>query len=136
MNPPRPMMPTRQFPISDFRFPIPLRALVLLLALAAPGCATLKLNLQAGGLLVAYADIKKGRFDDAMDEVLKLERRTDLPPEVRSEAAYVKARVLEGQKKLPEAIAQYRFVLENYPQTPDGYLSRKRLKELNALPTP
>jgi tetratricopeptide (TPR) repeat protein len=136
MNKRRQMMPIRQFQISDFRFQIPLRALVLLAALGGPGCATMKLNLQAGGLLVAYADIKKGRFDDAMDEVLKLEKRTDLPPEVRSEAAYVKARVLEGQKKLPEAIAQYRFTLENYPQTPDGYLSRKRLKELNAPPVP
>jgi tetratricopeptide (TPR) repeat protein len=130
------MMSARKFQISDFKSQIPRRALLLLLVLAGPGCATLKLNLQAGGLLVAYADMKTGRFDDAMEEVLKLEKRTDLPPEVRSEAAYVKARVLEGQKKLPEAIAQYRFVLENYPQTPDGYLSRKRLKELNALPAP
>lgn len=96
----------------------------------------MKLNLQASGLLAAYADMKKGRFDEAMAEVQNLEKRPDLPPEVRSETAYVKARVLEGLKRLPEAIAQYRLVLETFPNTPDSYLSTKRLKELNALPAP
>lgn len=113
-----------------------LTALALLVFLAGPGCATMKLNLQAVGLLMAYDDINKGRFDDAMAEVDKLDKRTDLPPEVRSEAAYVRARVLEGQNKLPEAIAQYREVVATYPNTPDGYLSRKRLKQLNAVPVP
>jgi tetratricopeptide (TPR) repeat protein len=130
------MTPPTQFQISNFKSGLIPRALLLLLALAGPGCATMKLNLQASGLLVAYADIKKGRFDDAMEEVLKLEKRSDLPPEVQSEAAYVKARVLEGQKHLPDAIAQYRLVLERFPNTPDSYLARKRLKELNALPAP
>lgn len=125
MSAPRPMMPTGRFQISNFKF-----AIALLVALAGPGCATLKLNLQASGLMAAYADIKDGDFDDAMAEVEKLEKRADVPPEVRSETAYVKARVLEGQKKLPEAIAQYREVVATYPNTPDGYLSRKRLKEL------
>lgn len=131
MSTSRPMMPTGKSQISNFRFATALRALALLAALAGPGCATVKLNLQASRLMVAYDDIKEGRFDDAMAEVEKLEKRNDVPPEVRSEAAYVKARVLEGQKKLPEAIAQYREVVAIYPNTPDGYLSRKRLKELD-----
>ena len=113
-----------------------LAAMLLSIALAGPGCATVKLNVQVGGLLVAYADMKKGRFDEAMKEVERVEQRTDLPPEVRSEAAYVKARVLEGQKKLPEAIVQYRFVVENHPNTPDSYLAQKRLQELSAAPAP
>ncbi len=125
-------MPTGKFQISDFKFAIALQAIALLTALAGPGCATIKLNLQASGLMLAYDDIKKERFDDAMAEVEKLAQRPDLPPEVRSEAAYVKARVLEGQKKLPEAIAQYQEVVAAYPNTPDGYLARKRLRELEA----
>jgi len=131
MNAPCPMMPTGRFQISNFRFENALQALVLLAVLVAPGCATMKLNMQASGLMVAYDDIKEGKFDDAMAEVEKLEQRPDVPPEVRSEAAYVKARVLEGQKKIPEAIAQYKEVVATFPNTPDGYLARKRLKELD-----
>jgi hypothetical protein len=129
-----PPTPTGTLQISTFRFEIPLRVVALLAALAGPGCATMKLNLQASGLMLAYDDIKKERFDDAMEQVEKLERRADLPPEVRSEAAYVKARVLEGQNKLAAAIAQYRDVAATWPNTPDGYLSRKRLKQLEATP--
>lgn len=125
------MMPTRQFQISNLKSQIPLRAFLLLAALAGPGCATLKLNLQAAPLMAAYDDIKAGRLDAAMAEVEKLEKRADLPIEVRSETAYVKARVFDAQGKLPEAIAQYREVLATYQNTPDGYLSRKRLKELD-----
>jgi tetratricopeptide (TPR) repeat protein len=126
------MRPTQKFQISNFKSASAPRALLLLLALASAGCATMKLNLQASGLLVAYADMKKGRFDEAMAEVQNLEKRADLPPEVRSETAYVKARVLEGLKRIPEAIAQYQLVLATYPKTPDGYLAQKRLRELGA----
>ena len=55
-----------------------LAAMLLSIALAGPGCATVKLNVQVGGLLVAYADMKKGRFDEAMKEVERVEQRTDL----------------------------------------------------------
>jgi tetratricopeptide (TPR) repeat protein len=117
-------------------FPLILRALALLVVLAGPGCATMKLNLQAVGLMAAYDDIKAGRLEAAMAEVEKLERRNDVTPEVRSETAYVKARVLDAQGRLPEAIAQYRTVVDTYPNTPDGYLARKRLKELKVTAAP
>ncbi len=111
-----------------------LRVLALFAAVTGSGCATLKLNLQSVELLEAYEDLKDNRLDAALARIGRVEAKSDLPPEVVSEAAYLKARVLEAQQRLPEAIVQYRTVVAIHPNTPDGYLARKRLEALGPGP--
>jgi len=100
---------------------------VLILAMGLAGCATLKLN--PPGLLAAYDDLSNGRFERASERLDRL-AQDDPAPEIESEIAYLRARILDEQGDLPAARIQYRRVVDDYPRTPDSYLAAKRLQEL------
>jgi hypothetical protein len=81
-----------------------------------------------------YSQIKDGQFDRAEKGLAELER-DDPTPAIVSEIAYIRAFMAERRGDSADALAKYRAVIANFPQTPDAYFAERKIQRLTAAPT-
>src|SRR5687767_15109028 len=110
-----------------------------LLGLVANGCKVMRVapdvisaisRTHSVSFDVINGDVERGNFDRAETGLKKLAADHPDSPLLISEVSYIRALIEEKKGDIPSAVAKYRAVMADHPQTPDAYLAAKKLRRL------
>lgn len=110
----------------------------VLVALLSGGCTFVRIAPDVISSLVRTHSIELGLVYDAIDEgdfplaESRLKQLDQEKPErlLVSEIAYLRALLAERQGQTAEALARYRTIVTEHPDTPDAYLAARKIQRL------
>jgi hypothetical protein len=92
----------------------------------------LKADIELHGFKIdlIYYRIENGNFKGAIEDLKDLESKVPPTPALKAEIAYLWALLAEYQGQTEEAVTKYRAVIADFPDTPDAYMSARKLRRL------
>lgn len=115
----------------------------VLVALSSGGCTVVRIAPDVISSFVRTHSLELDKVYDAIDKgdfplaESRLKQLDQEKPErlLVSEIAYLRALLAERQGQTTEALARYRAVVTEHPDTPDAYLAARKIPRLQS-PTP
>ena len=97
------------------------------------GCTSI---LEEGALIGAQKEMKKGRYDLALNKLSQAEHSKTPALVMAAEITFLRAECYERMGRVAEARGAYSFTVESFPDTAYGRMAQERLKEMELSSEP
>lgn len=103
-------------------------AFICIVTLAGCGAA------QKGAISWAYSDIKKGKYESALQNLSEAESYKEPTPDLKAEILHLRAICYAGLGRCDEAIGVLKYIIDKFPDSSYAYQARETLLRLNMSP--